>query len=189
MNLYPKEILLKDGRPALLRPVELGDAAQLIPYLRACYEERPYLSRAPEEFSLTLEQEEAWIRRNQGPGSLCLVAELEGQMVGNARIYALSQGRKRRHRASLGITVHKAYWSLGLGRALMTELLAYGRDWGFEQVELEVFGQNLRAQGLYRSMGFVPYGELPNAFHLKDGSCDTEILMVCDWRGEGHAQR
>ena len=24
MNLYPKEILLKDGRPALLRPVELS---------------------------------------------------------------------------------------------------------------------------------------------------------------------
>lgn len=184
MNLYPKEMSLKDGRPILLRPVQLEDAAQLMGFLRGCYEESPYLSLEPEEFSPTLEREEDWIRRNQGPGSLCLVAELEGKIVGNARIYARSQGSKCRHRAGLGITVRRAYWSLGLGRALMTELLSYGRDWGFEQLELEVYGQNQRAQNLYRSLGFVPYGELPRAFRQKDGSYDKEILMVLDLRGE-----
>jgi len=189
MIVLPQEATLKDGRYALLRPLEVQDAAQLIDFMSACYEESPYLTLEPGEFSFTLEQEEDWIRKAQGPGSLCLVAEVEGQLVANARVYSLSKSSKLRHRASLGITVRRAYWNLGIGRALMEALIAYVRDWGFEQVELEVFGQNQRAQGLYRSLGFELCGELPRAFRQKDGSYDSQLQMVLDLRGERHAQR
>ena len=49
---------------------------------------------------------------------------------------------------------------------------------GFEQVELGVFEDNLRAIHLYKKCGFKKVGIQPRAFKLKDGTYRDEVQMV-----------
>ena len=57
MEYQNKTITLKDGRTALLRAVCKEDAIPMIAYMKACYEQTPYLMRYPDEFAVTAEQE------------------------------------------------------------------------------------------------------------------------------------
>ena len=44
-----------------------------------------------------------------------LLAEVDGAVVGSARIGCVARREKTRHRARFGISVDKAYWGLGIG--------------------------------------------------------------------------
>ena len=58
------------------------------------------------------------------------------------------------HRCNVGISLYRAFWGMGVGTALMAEILAGARAAGFEQAELEVVAANVPAIGLYKKMGF-----------------------------------
>ena len=49
---------------------------------------------------------------------------------------------------------------------------------GFAQVELSLLKTNEKGLRLYQSTGFEVWGELKNGFHLKDGTCESELCMV-----------
>jgi len=82
------------------------------------------------------------------------------------------------HRAYLGMSIRQKYTGIGLGSFMMEIALEQAKKNGFEQVELGVFSDNERAQGLYRKYGFKEYGCTPRTFKLKDGSYRDEIIMV-----------
>ena len=48
---------------------------------------------------------------------------------------------------------------------------------GFVQVELEVIGDNERAIGLYRSLGFIEFGRNPLAFKSRTGAWQELVSM------------
>lgn len=107
-----------------------------------------------------------------------LAAFLDGELVGNCGINAMSDHFKMRHRASLGISIKKKAWGLGLGKLLMEKALEQAKENGFTQVELGVFADNDRARYLYRKLGFTEMGCIPKAFCLKDGTYRDEVQMV-----------
>ena len=90
----------------------------------------------------------------------------------------MSDHFKMRHRASLGISIKKKAWGLGLGKLLMEKALEQAKENGFEQVELGVFEDNPRARHLYEKLGFQEQGRTLRAFRLKDGTYRDEIQMV-----------
>ena len=110
--------------------------------------------------------------------SFMLAAFLDGELVGNCGVNAMSDHFKMRHRASLGISIKKKAWGLGLGTLLMEKALEQAKENGFTQVELGVFADNDRARYLYRKLGFTEMGCIPKAFCLKDGTYRDEVQMV-----------
>ncbi|MBR8740955.1 ribosomal protein S18-alanine N-acetyltransferase [Nocardiopsis sp. MG754419] len=56
------------------------------------------------------------------------------------------------------MAVAETSWGRGIGRALLTELLAQGAERGVTRTFLEVRSDNPRAQDLYRRFGFVEIG-------------------------------
>ena len=64
MKYGPVKVRDKQGREVLLKNAEIQDAEDLISYLKITAGETPYLIREPEEVTLTLEQEQAFIQRN-----------------------------------------------------------------------------------------------------------------------------
>jgi ribosomal protein S18 acetylase RimI-like enzyme len=48
----------------------------------------------------------------------------------------------------------------------------------FEIVRLSVFADNTRAKGLYRRMGFQPYGLLPRAIRRGERYIDEEFMYL-----------
>jgi ribosomal protein S18 acetylase RimI-like enzyme len=64
----------------------------------------------------------------------------------------------------------------GLGRALLTEVLAVARGRGVESVFLEVRESNAAALGLYRGFGFQEVGQRRGYYdHPRE---DARILMA-----------
>ena len=178
MRYAQKEIHLKDGRKAILRSPEIEDAPQLLQYLRKTAEETEFLLRTPEECSLTLQQEEDFIRRSQeSDSSMVICCFVDGVLAGNCDLRPHTK-IKNKHRANIGIALLQEFWGLGIGTALFEEMIRIGKEWGLLQLELEVFEGNDRAMALYRKMGFMTVAATPNAIRQKDGSFIKEFLMV-----------
>ena len=82
-----------------------------------------------------------------------------------------------RHRAEFGISVEKAYWGFGIGRALTLACIECAKKAGFSQVELDVVADNSRAVSLYESVGFREYGRNPRGFRSRVSGWQELVLM------------
>ena len=182
MDYQEKTVLLKNGKACLLRaPVE-GDAEMMLDYLMTTSAETPYMIREPEEVRTDLEEEEREFLRKaaEHPRRLMVSAYVEGQLAGTCSFAPASERNRMRHRCRVGISLYRAFWGLGIGTALMGEILAGAKTAGFEQAELEVVSANAPAIGLYKKMGFEATGTIPHAFKYKDGSYGDNLFMVKD---------
>ena len=85
-------------------------------------------------------------------------------LIGNA-LLRLCEKPKMRHTASLAIVVRTEFQNMGVGRALLTELLRIADcDLMLVRVALEVAEENARAIHLYESLGFAREGLLRCAY-------------------------
>lgn len=179
MKFEITEITLRDGRKAILRAPRPGDAAALIDYLIAVCGESEFLAAYPEERQgMTEEGEREWIARQlSSPDELCIDCEIDGKIAGQSNITFFTS-LKTRHRAEIGIAVRREFWGLGIGTALMNEMLSAARAHaGTEIVELNYIEGNDRGNALYRKTGFSEVSRVPDAIRLKDGSSRALITM------------
>jgi putative acetyltransferase len=126
---------------------------------------------------------EAWRTRlaewdQPGRTDLLLVAEVEGEVVGNAGLNPVGPAVRRRHAMHLGITVAKAWHGRGVGTRLMSALLDAADRWlGCLRIELTVFVDNEPAIALYRKFGFEIEGT-HRAYALRDGRYVDVLAMA-----------
>jgi len=179
MLIEPKNILLKDGRIALLRnPNPDADAAALIRHLKQIVSETEFLLRYPEECNWTETQEKNILSENNADDSrLMLVCEVDGEIAGMCGM-SLYRQIKFRHRASLDIGLQRRFWSLGIGTAMLDALTGVARDRGIMQLELEYIDGNARGRALYEKMGFEEVARHPDAVRFKDGSTRSLVFMM-----------
>lgn len=109
---------------------------------------------------------------------LNLVAELGGQVVGMAGLHPTGTHARRAHVRMLGLWVHPAHQSQGVGTALMQALIDYADNWlGVLRLELGVYADNLKAQGLYEKCGFVREG-VQRGYALRNGQFVDSVMMA-----------
>ena len=83
-----------------------------------------------------------------------LVAEIDGKIVGAVWVRIMNDyGHIDEETPSLAISLYKEYRSLGLGTALMKEILALLKTHGYKQVSLSVQKANYAVK-LYLKVGF-----------------------------------
>lgn len=187
MRIEPKEYGL-NGHTLVLRSAEEADAEMLLPYLkRVCGETRFLLREADECRELTVAQEEAFIRAHADNERACLIlAELDGEYVGNASFDTAGASRRNAHRANIGIALYLDYTGMGIGRKLFSLILDTVEECGFEAAELTVVEGNDRAIRMYRSFGFTETGRIPKANKYDDGTYADDIFMVKVLNEDGH---
>lgn len=179
MNYQEKAVLLKNGRTCLLRLAEDGDAEMLLDYLQTTSAETPYMIREPEEVRTSLEEEVEFIRKNrENPRALMVLAFVDGVFAGSCSFGPASERNRMQHRCGVGISLYREFWGMGVGTALMGEILAGAKAAGFEQAELDVVSANAPAVGLYKKLGFEVTGTIPRAFKYRDGSYADFLFMV-----------
>jgi ribosomal protein S18 acetylase RimI-like enzyme len=88
------------------------------------------------------------------PGNVLLAIQLEGERVG-AIWFAPRHERGRTHAFLYSIAIDGERRGQGLGRAAMVALEDDVRERGLDRIELNVFGGNAVARGLYGSLGFA----------------------------------
>ena len=177
MIFEDKQITLKDGRTAILKSPCVEDADKLLNYIKKSCGETDFLTRYPEEWEITVEQEEAWVNRlRSSPNTLGITCYIDSEIAGNCEI-SFRGGMKTSHRTTIAIAILKDYWNLGIGTAMFKELIATAQNQGAEIMELEFIEGNDRARHLYEKFGFRLVSEKPNAFKLKDGTYLSEFYM------------
>lgn len=177
MIFEEKTITLKDGRCAILKSPSVEDAEKMLAYIKNASGETDFLARYPEDWSISVEQETAWINRmRSSSNTLGITCYIDGDIAGSCEI-GFKIGLKTSHRATVGIAILKDYWNLGIGSAMFEELIAAAKERGTEIMELELIRGNERAMGLYEKYGFHVVAEKPNTFKLKDGTYQSELYM------------
>lgn len=186
MKYEAKTLTLKDGRVAVIRAAQMDDAAEMIRFLTDVSGETDFLLATPEEWQgMTVEAEQAFLSSTlASENELMLTAWVDGTLAGVANI-SFFQRKKLRHRASVAISSRRAYWGLGLGKALLGALVdtAKARP-EVRQVELEFIEGNTRARALYERLGFRVVGVRPDAYARMDGTLRNEYMMMLKIREE-----
>lgn len=169
----------KQDREIILRSAEEKDAEFLLDFLKITAAETPFLLREPDEITLSIEQEQDFIKaKKDSENEILLIAEIEGKHIGNCSLMSVGGFRRYRHRCEIAIALYQEYCGLGIGKAMLEMLLDIAKQVGYEQAELEVIANNKSAIALYEKLGFQKYGTFPNNMKYADGSYADAYWMM-----------
>jgi len=169
MTALPFDAEIRDLRP--------DDVDALLAFINPLIAEDTYIdmSGAP----LSRSEEEAFVAQKRAEMALA-----EGVMrvaVSGDAVLASGELRRypgrRRHVAELGVTVSAEHRDHGLGTAMVRDLCAQAPRLGVRRLVLRVFGNNERAQQVYRNCGFVEVGRIPEMVHFR-GEDVAEVWMT-----------
>lgn len=179
MRIEPKTIDL-NGHVLVLRSAEKKDAEVLLSYLKRVCGETRFLLREPDECAeMTLEEECDFINKHLESDRACLIlAELDGEHVGNASFDVAGGSRRNKHSADIGIALYKDYCGMGIGKKLFALLMETIEKSGFEMARLTVVSGNDQAKHMYETFGFAETGRIPMANKYDDGTYSDDIFMV-----------
>lgn len=182
MIIEEKHIKLRDGRDALLRSPSADDAEEMLGFLKKVSTETDFLLRGADDPPMPIEDEKKYLEKNRGSENdlmICCFIDDNGtyHLAGSCGL-SFGARKKIRHRVSLGISVLREFWSLGIGTALMEEADRAAREKRALQIELEFAEGNSRARALYERCGFRLAGVHPDAFLMPDGTLKNEYLMI-----------
>lgn len=180
--VFTKENFLgKNGTYYTLKSPELADAEKMIAYLKVTAEETEYGLSYPEELNFTIKDEEDFITHYASDKGSIMISAFDGdRLVGNASLSCVMDRKKTLHRATFGIAILKSDWGQGLGKKILSELILFAKQAGYEALELEVASSNTSAINLYKNLGFIVYGERSRSLKLKSGDYYGELLMSLD---------
>ena len=162
-----KEIKLKNGKTAILRSPNKEDAQAMIDYLNIIGGESDFITFGKNEFSMSVEAEQDYIERiNSMDNSNNVLIIIENEIVGIASITSVQKERMK-HNGTLGISLRKKYWGIGLG----SEIMAYLIDWAksnkiTKKINLLVREDNIRGVKLYEKFGFEKEGLLKKDMYV-----------------------
>ena len=182
MKVTPSTYQRKDGRSAVIRQAQESDAEQMLKMARQCASETRNLCSTESEYDLPVEAEMKWIIDRNGEGCLLQVVEVDGELKGNCMTYPQGGRLRVRHRCGVGIGLLKEIWGNGIGTLMMQNAIDFAKEYGYEQMELDVVSTNETAVHLYEKLDFVRYGLHPHAFRYEDGSYADLLLMALDLR-------
>ena len=116
------------------------------------------------------------------PGDSALVAATDdGRLCGLAYWLRYARPTHRPHADVEKVAVAASAQGRGLGRRLMTELIAAARAADVEVLTLDLRADNTRAVALYESLGFRRYGRLPR-FVAVGGRRYDKLFYALDLR-------
>ncbi len=145
----------------------------------ACARIYSYPLAAAGTMQIPLQSAEVWKKRlaNAAPLDRILVAEVNGEVVGNLGLHPATNVR-RAHVAGIGMAVRDDWHGKGVGKALLRSAVDLADNWlNLLRLELTVWADNAVAQRLYESEGFVVEGR-HRAHALRLGRYEDVLAMA-----------
>ena len=178
---YYQEIILKNGKAAVLRNGDAADGAAVFEVFHKSHAETDFLLTYPDENSYDKEREAAFLEeKTKSQNEIEIVAVVGGRIVGTAGIEQVGAKFKVAHRAEFGVSVLREYWGLGLGSALTAACIKCAKDAGYEQLELNAVADNERALSMYKRAGFVEFGRNTKGFRSRSGKYQELVYMLLE---------
>ena len=147
---YPKDIKLKDGSKAKLRPLRQDDEKGFHEFFSAVPEsERMFIKHRVQDPKVIRD----WCQNIDLHRNLPLLAVMDGKIVGDATLHQQLGGWKR-HIGRVSVLVHPQFRGRGLAKALVHEIIEIARSTGLEKVEAEFIGEQEAAIHTFAMLGF-----------------------------------
>jgi RimJ/RimL family protein N-acetyltransferase len=166
----------EDGRKVVLRTPKWEDLDDLLELINSLVEEGAEITKN-EKFSR--EAEIDWLSKTlaslEKDEIFCLVAEVDGKVVGSSDIHPLSGFSK--HVGIVGMIIKNGFREIGIGTEVLKTLVEQARKMGLKVLTLSAFATNKRAIHVYEKVGFVRTGVIPKKL-FKDGVYIDEIIMT-----------
>ena len=163
--------------PFVIERARAEDGAALLQYLKIIGGETNNLSFGPEGVPLSVEAEEGYLRAQENSADNAqYLAKVDGEIIGTASLNR--KPNRMRHRGEFGISLKRAWWGCGAASALAEAILAFARENGFEQLNLEVRSDNARAIRLYEKLGFRKLCTFPAFFKIDGEPVDFDLMNL-----------
>ncbi|MDH7564501.1 MAG: GNAT family protein [Candidatus Bathyarchaeota archaeon] len=172
-----KSFTAENGRHVVLRTPKWEDLDDLLELINSLVEEKADIIRTEK---VSRDDEVGWLAgaltRLEKDETFYVVAEVDGQVVGNSEV-ARAVGGYERHVGVLGIAIKNGYRDIGIGTEMMKMLIEQSKTMGLKVLVLNAFATNKRAIHVYEKAGFVRTGIVPKKF-FKDNEFIDEITMT-----------
>jgi GNAT superfamily N-acetyltransferase len=178
LQSFPKTIKLKDGKPAVLRPLRADDEKEFHHLFQGIPErERMFIKHRVQDVKVIRD----WCKNIDYGRNLPMLGLVDKKIVGAATLHQRLGGWKR-HIGRVSVLVHPDYRGRGLARALITEILDIARRASLERVEAAFIGEQDAAMKMFSMLGFNQLIRLDD--YVKDMQAVTHdyILMGLDLR-------
>lgn len=175
----PIDFISKSGKLIKIKNASLDEALKLRDAAVEIAKTSPFILHTAEDFKKkTKEDQEKFISsHNDSDTALLIVAEFQGQIIGKYN-FGSFKDLKRKHRGSLGISIHQDFRQQGIAQKLFEVCFEHVKKIdGLKFVELDVMGANKPAFNLYEKIGFKTISILPNAYRLADNIFTENITM------------
>lgn len=162
LEAYPKEITVKDGFTAVLRPLESSDESGFHEFFLAVPEqERMFIKHRVTDPAVIGD----WCRNIDLGRNLPLLALSGDRIIADATLHQQLGGWKR-HIGRVSVLVHPQFRGRGLAKALVVEIIELARNFSLEKLEAEFIGEQETAIRMFGLLGFTPLVRLPD--YVKD---------------------
>lgn len=176
LQKFPKNLTLKDGKKAVLRPLKADDEKDFHQLFQGIPEpERMFIKHRVQDVKVIHD----WCKNIDYGRNLPLLGLIDRKIVGAATLHQQLGGWKR-HVGRVSVLVHPEYRGRGLARALIAEILVIARQAGLERAEAEFIGEQEAAIKMFAMLGFSQLVRLED--HVKDMQAITHdyILMALE---------
>lgn len=176
LQSFPKNVKLKDGKKAVLRPLKVDDEKELHLLFQGIPErERMFIKHRVQDIKVIHD----WCKNIDYGRNLPLLGLIDKQIVGVATLHQQLGGWKR-HIGRVSVLVHPDFRGRGLATLLISEILEIARRAGLEKAEAEFIGEQAGAIKMFATLGFSQLSRLDD--YVKDMQAITHdyILMGLD---------
>jgi GNAT superfamily N-acetyltransferase len=150
LQKYPKDIKLKDGSKAKLRPLKRTDEKEFHALFQTIPEpERMFIKHRVTDLAVIHD----WCQNIDLGRNLPLLATDGNKIVGVATLHQQLGGWKR-HIGRVSVLVQPKVRGRGIARALVHEIVDIARATGLEKVEAEFIGGQETAIHMFAMLGF-----------------------------------
>ncbi|WP_110112314.1 GNAT family N-acetyltransferase [Bacillus sp. CGMCC 1.16541] len=162
----------KDGRTVTIRPAEAKDAVQITTAVKEIIEAGEFIQK---DHPRSLEEEIEFINQVKENGHMYVVAEVEGTVVGIARVLR-GEIQMKRHTGLFRTWLISKAQGMGIGKQFMEYTLNWCKKNELRKLCLTVFASNPVAFELYKKMGFEEEGTYKEQAYI-NGEYVDEIFM------------
>ena len=150
LQKYPKNLTLKDGKKAVLRPLKADDEKDFHQLFQGIPEqERMFIKHRVQDIKVIRD----WCKNIDCGRNLPLMGLIDKKIVAVATLHQQLGGWKR-HIGRVSVLVHPSSRGRGLARGLIAEILEIARHGGLERVEAEFIGEQEAAMKMFAMLGF-----------------------------------
>jgi GNAT superfamily N-acetyltransferase len=178
LQKFPKNIKLKDGNKAVLRPLKADDEKEFHQlFLDIPEPERMFIKHRVQDTKVIRD----WCKNIDVGRNLPLLGLIDHKIVGVATLHQQLGGWKR-HIGRVSVLVHPKFRGIGLARALITEMLDIARRASLERVEAEFIGEQEAAMKMFAMLGFSQLLRLEEYVKDMQAISHDYVLMGLDLR-------